>query len=569
MCLLFFALKCNQQQINLGIVDQQNYYYQNNITVLLLNQYQQLRNTTQQVNVIKFQNQTQANRCFQLNQCTVIIQTKPALVADQSKFLEINSLNEPMVLIRPFIWKQALNIIIITLLQWLFGILTPVIALVALLSLFFKEKETVKMKKKKLTWKKFLRKTYRNFISTSNHYLSEKFPILGVLSQSIIYFCLVYLIMLVSFDISKLYTENQSVLSMNKVAYLTQEKSKICVEENLLNQTRQNYLFNFQNVIFSNKVHNYLNFEDADAILTRLYSMKLSNFDTNLKDYQLTFLSESYSNGLLFQNQTSMQQFDSNLQQINQKAIFLYVMYNYNQDGFIELYHRQQDNLLDIFLPVHYTGFAIDVFFIIFALFTALVIKACIQKPRFIKYDETNQNDPEIIENNATKNTDQVNVAPEKKQELQANRSRKGDGDPSLKFEGEEGKIEFLDGQGRPDNFLGLQNQSSGDQEQKFKYGCTDDLEDALSSVHMNSGNQNRQMYTGSESLDDILKGYLKSGKALESKLQQISTLKNAIKSLEQVPGRQSIDEMPADAENEDDDEPPGQEKSIGQVRSK
>lgn len=68
-------------------------------------------------------------------------------------------------------------------------------------------------------------------------------------------------------------------------------------------------------------------------------------------------------------------------------------------------------------------------------------------------------------------------------------------------------------------------------------------------------------MYTGSESLDDILRGYLKSGKALESKLQQISTLKNAIKSLEYNPGRQSINELPADDEVEDD-EPPANEDS-------
>lgn len=61
-------------------------------------------------------------------------------------------------------------------------------------------------------------------------------------------------------------------------------------------------------------------------------------------------------------------------------------------------------------------------------------------------------------------------------------------------------------------------------------------------------------MYTGSESIDDILRGYLKSGKALESKLQQISTLKNAINMLEQVPGRQSINEEPVDYENEDDE---------------
>jgi hypothetical protein len=42
-------------------------------------------------------------------------------------------------------------------------------------------------------------------------------------------------------------------------------------------------------------------------------------------------------------------------------------------------------------------------------------------------------------------------------------------------------------------------------------------------------------MFTGSEDLGDLVKDYLKSGRVLESKLQQISTLKNAVRSLEQV----------------------------------
>ena len=56
-------------------------------------------------------------------------------------------------------------------------------------------------------------------------------------------------------------------------------------------------------------------------------------------------------------------------------------------------------------------------------------------------------------------------------------------------------------------------------------------------------------MFTGSEDLDDLVKGYLKSGKVLESKLQQLSTLKNVIK----VPGRASINEQPVEAEDEEE----------------
>lgn len=59
-------------------------------------------------------------------------------------------------------------------------------------------------------------------------------------------------------------------------------------------------------------------------------------------------------------------------------------------------------------------------------------------------------------------------------------------------------------------------------------------------------------MFTASEDMED-LKGYLKSGKVLENKLHKLSTLKNAIKSLEQMPGK-SISEQPAEIENEDDE---------------
>jgi hypothetical protein len=58
-----------------------------------------------------------------------------------------------------------------------------------------------------------------------------------------------------------------------------------------------------------------------------------------------------------------------------------------------------------------------------------------------------------------------------------------------LKLDDEENKVEFVQAEGRPQNFLGLQDVSSGDQEGKFKYGCTDELEEALSSVALNSNN--------------------------------------------------------------------------------
>lgn len=55
------------------------------------------------------------------------------------------------------------------------------------------------------------------------------------------------------------------------------------------------------------------------------------------------------------------------------------------------------------------------------------------------------------------------------------------DDEISLKLEH---NIEFVHEDGRPDNFLGLHELSSCDLDNKFKYGCTEELEDALSSVH-------------------------------------------------------------------------------------
>ena len=98
----------------------------------------------------------------------------------------------------------------------------------------------------------------------------------------------------------------------------------------------------------------------------------------------------------------------------------------------------------------------------------------------------------------------------------------------------EEEKIEFIEGAGRPENFLGLKDMSSGDQG-SIKYGCTEELEDALSSVQPGSVLQqkNNMMCTGSEDLEDMVRGYLKSGRVLESKLQKMSSIKHGTKSIE------------------------------------
>lgn len=49
-----------------------------------------------------------------------------------------------------------------------------------------------------------------------------------------------------------------------------------------------------------------------------------------------------------------------------------------------------------------------------------------------------------------------------------------------------------------------------------------------------------------------MVKGYLRSGKVLESKLQRISSLKHAVKSIEQLPQKENINEFPAEDEDEE-----------------
>ena len=93
---------------------------------------------------------------------------------------------------------------------------------------------------------------------------------------------------------------------------------------------------------------------------------------------------------------------------------------------------------------------------------------------------------------------------------------------------------------------------SSGDQG-SVKYGCTEELEDALSSVNpMSNVNKNQMQFTGSEDLEDMVKGYLKSGRLLESKLQKMNSLKGA-KSIDKMgPGKSGMSLTPIKAAVDD-----------------
>ena len=54
----------------------------------------------------------------------------------------------------------------------------------------------------KMSSRKYLENTYQFFISTSNGYISEIKPALGVISELAIFFSLSYLIILISYEIS-------------------------------------------------------------------------------------------------------------------------------------------------------------------------------------------------------------------------------------------------------------------------------------------------------------------------------------------------------------------------------
>lgn len=180
-----------------------------------------------------------------------------------------------------------------------------------------------------------------------------------------------------------------------------------------------------------------------------------------------------------------------------------------------------------------------------------LVVKIFLEPPRFVVYDNKQQKDDQI---EASLDSGKLKMKRGSDPEQVKKAKTKGE---SIKLDDEEvegGNVDFIQAEGRPENFLGLQDVSSGDQDQKFKYGCTDEMEEALSSLQFNSGQQNRNMFSGSEDMQDLVKGYLKSGKALEGKLNQISSLKHAIQPLEQLHGRHSLNEQPVEFENEEEE---------------
>ena len=74
------------------------------------------------------------------------------------------------------------------------------------------------------------------------------------------------------------------------------------------------------------------------------------------------------------------------------------------------------------------------------------------------------------------------------------------------------GRIEILPPEGKPENFLGIDDMSSGDKG-SIKYNGTEEMEDELSSVHMASGNVKAMSKSSNQDFEDIMKGGLKSSK--------------------------------------------------------
>ena len=92
-------------------------------------------------------------------------------------------------------------------------------------------------------------------------------------------------------------------------------------------------------------------------------------------------------------------------------------------------------------MGVFYAGYAVDGAVIVTFLIVLTYLACCVSKPKFMKYTNNNEQDNH---NKATKDSPKATHQ-------------------SIKLEEEEGKIEFMRADGRPENFLGLQNMSSRD----------------------------------------------------------------------------------------------------------
>jgi hypothetical protein len=105
----------------------------------------------------------------------------------------------------------------------------PVIVVFTLLSLLFPTKKGKDVERhhsqSRLTVESFSKKTLENFLYVSNHYISKRIPFLGVFSQLTSFFSIVYLVMLVSFEISKIQTTNSALTSFNQLALESQSSS--------------------------------------------------------------------------------------------------------------------------------------------------------------------------------------------------------------------------------------------------------------------------------------------------------------------------------------------------------
>lgn len=95
----------------------------------------------------------------------------------------------------------------------------PVIILFTLVSLLFPQSKARDVERhhnqSRLTVASFSRRTFENFLYISNHYISKRNPFLGVISQLTAFFCLVYLIMLLSYEVSRIQTLNSSLSNLN------------------------------------------------------------------------------------------------------------------------------------------------------------------------------------------------------------------------------------------------------------------------------------------------------------------------------------------------------------------
>jgi glycerol uptake facilitator-like aquaporin len=132
--------------------------------------------------------------------------------SSHNRSIVLDALSDPIVSIRKPLYKQVQSQTILIVIQWAFGIMCPLIMLMTLLAHVKRSTCCTKAEtqtpekgssKKKTSSRSYIGMCFGDLGSVISGYLSVNSPILGILSEIILGFALVFLIMLMSTDTSK------------------------------------------------------------------------------------------------------------------------------------------------------------------------------------------------------------------------------------------------------------------------------------------------------------------------------------------------------------------------------